>query len=627
MATNKINVTAVDFSTSGNIDNGTGTTVLNITSMPSGWSRNGQMIFTPSAVILLGYTNVSGGSYTTIYRCTDLVNYATWTTITLPVAAAWSYGSYGNGKTIIVGIDPANTANSLLIYSTDEGATWGTGLSQTLAFVGYRLISTPVYGNMWLMQGASGSFNYFLTSTNGISWSVAGSAVFGVGSHHNIAYNSFIDRWMYCGTNSIPYLSTTNAATAWTDISTNIGRIDSSHYCEMVISTGKYFITSLRTDYPSSIQYSKISSNGTTWTNILTDTLYIPYKAVAGYYFANIKDLGTGTILVTNRDDTSVLNGSLFTYKVTSTNDYGWASNLGHNNLQLYDTNTNYMLVSSVYTTSVYKKPINIGKLNADRYIDITASKTGATSVTKRLYIKQAQQATPTYILYCNPGSFNLMSTLDGVVDPASFTNATTTLIVTKDGVDQTGWTFSTNNDTGLGASVSGNILSITSLTNSVDLAYANIIAYKAGESSLLLKVAVTKNKSGIVSGINRGASLSSIITNSNTALSIKFLNTGMVQIKYGTGSYGNLIPWFSPVNSVSPPGGSWWMNMTTTGDAFTTSAGSGWLALSTSREFIFDKTGSPTGTYTCNMTVQFGTTSTGGNISVSTGTLQIIIP
>ena len=620
MATNKINVTAVDFSTSGNIANGTNTTAFTDPGSTN-WTRAGHLVYTPNAVLWLGYNNLGVG-YTRIYRCTDKVNYATWTAIDLPVAHAWSYAAYGNGRVVLMGT-VSGGSTTITIYSTDEGATWGTGTAQTatIAAVPWGAV---VYGNKFILTTYTGLYS----STDGSSWSLLFTTTSGLvtSGRRPLVYNSIIDRWLFQTSGGYVYMSTTNAGTAWTDISTSIGKATANWYVGDIISTGNYFVVGIRSDYPTYLSTVRISTNGTTWSNIFTQ---VGTSSTYGISSLNaVKDLGNGNVLIHNNTVMSMLSGSVFTYNINSNvsaNSFG--DNMGTNNTQLYNTNSTYYITSSTFGNAIGKIPINVGKLTGDRYIDVTASKTGATSVIKRLFIKQAQQTTPTYILYCNPGSFNLMSTLDGVVDPASFTNATTTLIVTKDGVDQTGWTFSTNNDTGLGASVSGSVLSITSLTNSVDLAYANISATKANEPGLLLKVAVTKNKSGIVSGINRGASLSSIITNSNTALSIKFLNTGMVQIKYGTGSYGNLIPWFSPVNSVSPPGGSWWMNMTTTGDAFTTSAGSGWLALSTSREFIFDKTGSPTGTYTCNMTVQFGTTSTGGNISVSTGTLQIIIP
>lgn len=627
MTTNKINITNVDFSTSGSIDNGGITNVLTLANAPANWTRGGYLVYGPNAVLYLGYTNTG---YTTIYRCTDMVNFATWNPITLPVQANWKYGNYGNGKFVLVGDTMSGGYTGSFIYSSDDGATWGTGTSQSTTISGI-ISSQPVYGNKWIVgvTFSNSSNSGLYQSTDGINWTslYTGSSLVPSGDH-SLAYNSVIDRWIITNGYGIPYISTTNVGNAWTDISTNMGRNTSSMYVEKIISSGNYFIAPLRCDYSTYWRKIIVSTNGITWSTIYTATVGIPENGI-GHNLTVVKDLGNGNIILWSGNYVSMLVGTTFTYNVLSTQSYvSTGTNLGCNNTQLYDTNPNYLLsVQAGYYTPIYRKPINVGKLSADRYVNITASKAGATSVTKRLYIKSAKQQQSTYVLYCNPGSFNLMSTLDGVVDPAAFTNATTTLIVTKDGIDQTGWLFSITNDDGLGASITGNILSITSLTNSVDLAYANISASKTGEPSLLLRVAVTKNKTGVVSGINRGSSLSSIITNSNTILSIKFLNTGMVQIKYGNGSYSNLIPWINPVDTVSPPGGSWWMHMITTGDAFTTSAGSGWLQLNTSREFIFDKTGSPSGTYTCNMTVQFGTTSTGGNISAATGSLQVIIP
>lgn len=619
MATNKINVTAVDFSTSGNIANGATSTAFTDPGSTN-WTRAGILVYTPNAVLWIGFNNLSVG-YTRIYRCTDKVNYTGWTAIDLPVAHAWSYGAYGNGRVVLQGT-VSGGSTTITIYSTDEGATWGTGSAQT-ATIAAQPWGAVVYGNKFIITTYTGLYS----STDGSSWSLLYTLASGTvkSGPRPLVYNSIIDRWLFQTSSGSVYLSTTNAGTAWTDISTNIGKLTSNWYVGDIISTGNYFVVGIRSDYPTYLYTVRISTNGTTWSNIHTQV-----GSYSGYGISSInavKDLGNGNVLIHNNVVMSMLSGSVFTYNISSNVSLtSFGDNMGTNNTQLYNTNSSYYIYSATYSNVIVKAPIDVGKLINDRYIDVTASKTGATPVTKRLFIKKAQQTSNIYTLYANPGSIVLSATADGVVNQTAYATATTPLTVVKNGVDQTGWTFSTANDTGLTASISGNILSVTNLSSSVDLAYANIAATKTGEPSQLLKVAVSKNKSGTPSGFNLGASLSTYSTNSNTTVGMKFLATGALQIKYGTGSYTTVLAWVSPINAVTPPGGNWWLMMNVTGEPLTTGTTGTWLSLATDREFTLTKT-TPSGTYTSNLTAYFGTTSTGGNISMSTGALQIIVP
>ena len=620
MATNKINVTAVDFSTSGNIDNGSTTSVWAPGSWPTGWNGINTTIFTPYCILLLG--NCAFGTYTNIiYKCTDMTGVATWNPVTLPVSANWSTGAY-NGNTIVLVGWQSTTNTTVTVYSTDAGANWNTGTT----FTSTQLWGDVVYGNKFIIVINSTTLK---TSTDGINWTNLTGTLPAVPASGKVTlvFNSVIDRWFFWTGSTFAYMSTTNAASAWTDISTNIGKVTGpvTYYIEKLISTGNYIVAGLRSDYPIYVSWIKISTNGTTWTTIGTLSSNTGLAQATEFY-----DFANGTLMIGNTGATGKLSslvGTSFTYDTGFTSSLSSfnSGNLGTNNLQTYPL-SNWILFWNYTTLSMVKKPINIGKLSADRYIDVTASKTGATSVIKRLFIKKMQQNTNVYTLLANPGSFALAATSNGVVDPSAFTTATSNLTVTKNGVDQTGWTFTTSNDTGLTASITGSVLSITALSNSVDLAYANLAASKTGEPSQLLKVAVSKNKSGTPSGYTLGGSISTISTNSSSTVGIKFLATGALQVKYGTGAYTTILAWSSPINSISPPGGSWWLRMTVTGEPLTTGTTGTWLPLSTDREFTLTKT-TPSGTYTSNLVVEFGTTSTGGNINVGTTALQVIVP
>lgn len=636
MTTNKINVTNVDFSAGSSVSTGASVTVGTWSYGAGVQCSSGFLVYSPTCIIWMGDNNTSGIYYTRIFRCTDKDTYTGWTAIDLPVAAKWQYGGYGNGKIILIGYHYDGTTNrTKIIHSTDDGLTWGTGTSQTASLDNVTSPSVPIYdGSKWVLAlvPISSGTGQLYTSTNAITWTATGSlpAATTLTGAFKLAYNSNINKYLLCNGSASAYISTDSSATAWTSLVSTFNTGFNAFvqaYTEHVFSTGNYFVVSYRHNYPNTFYSVYISSDGVNWETKFLDASGSQYNSFS-YYSNKIKDLGNGVVLIDNRDQVNAMigNHTIYTNIITATNTYSYGDNLGVNNTQLFNTNPNYMLINSLYTGTLLRVPINVGKLNGDRYVDITASKTGATSVTKRLYIRKSTIQQPVYALLANPGGYTLTATADGVVDPASYPSATGQLTVTKDGVDQTGWTFGISNDTGLGASITGNTYSVTSLSNSVDLAYSHISATKTGEPGLLMNIPVNKNKTGGFSGIHRGGTLSTLSTNSSTTISIKFAASGAFQVKYGTGSYTTVVAWVSPINTVSPPGGSWWLMVNTTGEALTSGTTGSWLSLSTDREFVFTRT-TPSGTYTCNLQVYFGTTSTGGNISMSTGTLQIIVP
>lgn len=611
---NKINVTNV-VTNASSISTGSMASVFNPGSLPSGWTRMGNLIYTGTCYIILGYNNTGTTGYTRIYRCTDLTGLATWTAIDLPAAHIWEFGAVGASTIVLLGSVISSGTNAITCYSTDDGATWTAGTTFTGGTTTPKGIT---YGNKFVLVVSNATGRQ---STDGITWS---NITLPTSTTTRLVYNSVINKWLATSGDAALYISTDSTATAWTNISTNAGISSGTIYVENIVSSGSRFIVSIRDGTSGNKYYTKSSTSGTTWTTLYTSTSGPDYSLRTSSIF----DFGTGVLLSANANSNykvTAIVGSTYKYDIGGGSTYATRGpyNIGQNNTFTI-SNVTYLLMSDYTTADVNKFPIDLGYLDSSRYVIINATK-GSLSFTSTLYIKLESQQNPIYNLQASPGSIILMATADGVVIVTSYTNAKSVFTVFKNGVEQSGWSFSVTNDTGLTSAITGNELSVSELTTAVNSAYATIVASKSGETSIITKVLVTKNLSNEYSGINAGVSFSAFTTN-NTTVGIKFLTTGEVRVKYGSGSYTPVGSWITPVNAVSPPGASWWIKVDVTGEALTTGTTGSWLQLNSDREFTLTKT-TPSGTYTSNLAVSFGTSSSGGSITVGTGTLQVVVP
>lgn len=84
----------------------------------------------------------------------------------------------------------------------------------------------------------------------------------------------------------------------------------------------------------------------------------------------------------------------------------------------------------------------------------------------------------------------NMPADSSGAVE--SYAGASTHVVVYLNATDDTSnWTFTRVNDSGITSTLSGNLLTITSM--STDTGYVNISAHKTGQTSISLRMSLLK--------------------------------------------------------------------------------------------------------------------------------------
>lgn len=622
--TNKVTITNV---VPGTVNiGGTITSAYTFSSFPSGWVRPGIMLFTGTCYLLLGYSG--SASYTTIYRCTDLLNFATWTPITVP-SGSWSQGAVSSSTgTIVLAGTVVPGPNTTTCYSTDDGLTWNTGSTFTSSQV-YSMS----YGNKFIIGFSSLSTGK--QSTDGITWSNISLLTFFTAARP--IYSPTMDLWFTRDPSGNFWRSTDGTGTSWTDIST-IAKTGLYGYIDgALINEAGHLIYQLRMGVSPYLFKTFISSDGYNFNLIYTSISSSNYLWFPHSTYANVA--GNNTLF--NSSDASryffIRNDTL--YRDSTSNGTGNASirlpeNFGTSPHPIAHT-TVLPMIDTVGST-VYKLSFNLENAqSSSKYVDVTATKDSMT-FTKRLPISLINSDSSIYALQVNPKELFLSGSLNGIVDPSSYTNAKSELTVLKNGIPQTGWTVTASDASGATANtVTGNIIQITAMSqgsskSSVDIVVTHPTQLDA--PTLLSTLIVNKGISGEWAGL--ASSFTKFSTNTNTYIAIKFLSTGYFQIKYGSGgSYTNAGMWYTPIDPTGAKGASYYMIVNYTGATVTTGSGgvlgggswTTWNRMNTSREYILSD--ATTGTHTANLEVALATSNTGANAIIGTGGLELIVP
>lgn len=597
MATNKITVTNV--SSTNNAVPMTALTAMgsrgtNMHAWKMLWCNGG------STYVQEIFDNNTGLHNTTVYS-TD--NGATWTTATnLPATAIWADNiMYANGKYVYVS-GSSGTSSGNTAYSSD-GITWTAGTTITSNY--WQSID---YGNGKFMCIAFSTTPNLAYSTNGTSWTTTNLGF--SPNYAKIRYGNGV--WLVMNNYGVlNYWRSTNDGASWSSTLTSPCYANTLYY-----ANGLFIIND------SSAGTTFVSPDGLTWTNISAQFgnmgiweivyykgIFLLYGNIGGSYYLWTSSTGYTWDKFSN---TANIIGTQITFAK------GDLTNAPFLMVNYYDAGSTY--------GSPYKMEPSILGSNGLTYIDVTATKAGTNPITRRLFIKRSQTVSPIYTIQAFPGSMQLASTSDGIVYPAVFP-ATSSLVVYKNGIEQSGWSFSKTDDTGVTSSITGNVVSVSALLTAVDSAFVNVVATKSGEPNIYYKLLVGKNKGGIPGGIVAGSSYSAFST-TQTSISLKFLSTGYFQIKYGTGSYTNAGVWFNPPNSVSPPGGGYYINMnytSTTSDVLVPTSPAAlntWQVLSTDREYVLTNSGA--GSHIVSLQVGISASSTGDGAATGSGTLRL---
>ena len=506
-------------------------------------------------------------------------NGTSWSAITLPgTARNWSDIAYGSGRTVLIDMYGNN-----LVYSDNSGATWNTGTAPAPT----SYIAWICYGNGVWLTGRYSDLEVKISTS-------------GIGSWTNVTMPA-------------------DLGSAITRVDFIKGKFVASAYGSSKIAISSDGVAWTVVTVPWSASPIPVSSNLVLYNNMV-------YTATAGYTGAvyassdfinwnRVTLSGGDSYLVSSSGGSStVASRAGFPNGVTDFSSLGYLPLFGGG-----DTSTLHFSKGIVSQAAVGDSSVI--------YVTATSIAGVAPPVTKQLIVRKVTTNAPLTTISAFPGSLQLVSTSDGVVYASAYTGATITFTVYKNGIEQSGWGFSTVNDTGLTATISSNTLTITNLTTAVDSAFATITASKLGEISIVTKVLISKNKTGVPSGIVIGASYSAFST-TQTSISLKFLTNGYFQIKYGSGSYANAGLWYNPPNNISPQGGNYWLNMTyssTTSDTLVPDGSTSlatWEHMNSDREFSLTNSGS--GSHIVNLFVVISLSSTGSNATTGTGILRL---
>lgn len=617
MATNKTTITNV---TLGNSGFSSSTTLVNtLSSFPSGWLRQNELIFTGTCYLLLGYSGST--AYTTIYRCTDLVNFATWTPITVP-AGAWLYGAVSATGTIVLAATSSGPS-TITCYSTTDGLTWNTGST----FTSSQLYAIS-YGNKFIIAFTN-SLSTGKQSTDGITWTNVTLLPYGSWPQ-SLVYSTTINRWFIASTSGNLFRSDDSTGSSWTNIGSVVGANTSGVYVDdiSVMPTGQIVFQVRNTNIRSSLTLYT-SSDGYVFNQIFYSTSYYLWL-----FHASAVPISADTLLIYSIDSTKLFyirQDSLYTdnHSLSSGTMY-FPNNVSTNNRLIVTT----PILFDRSGNTIRKVNFNLDNVSSVKYVDVTATN-GNLTLTKRLPITFINANSDIYTLQVNPSSIFLTGYDNGFVDPASYINATTELSVLRNGVIQSGWTFAASSISGAVAnSISGSTLSVTAMTQAASNEKLNITATSSDTTlpDLLSSVQVVKGVSSGWSGL--ASSFTKFSTSTNTYIALKFLPNGYFQIKYGSGgSYANVGMWYSPIDTTNARGAGYYIILNYTGATLTTGTGgvlgggawTTWNQMNTSREYILSD--ATTGTHTCNIELALATSSAGANAVIGTGALELVVP
>lgn len=621
---NKITVTNV---VPGTVNiGGSITTAYTFSSFPSGWVRPGTLLFTGTCYLLLGYPSTN---YTTIYRCTDLTNFATWTAVTVP-SGSWTQGAVSSvdGTIVLAGTLPTGPDVSTC-YSTDDGLTWNTGST----FTGCQVYSMA-YGNKFII-----GFNSLTTgrqSTDGITWSTISLLPFST-SAYRLLYSPQMDLWFTPDPSANIWRSTDGTATSWTDISSTIkagvyGFLDTA-----LINESGQLVCQVRTGLAPYLFKTYVSSDGYNFNLIHTSIQSSDYLFFAHSTFANV---ATGNVLFNSSDA-----GKYFFIRNDTLYRDSTSSGTGSGSIRLPENfctsphpvahGTSLPMVN-ILSNVIYKLSFNLDNAeSSSKYVDVTATK-GSTTLTKRLPISLVNSNSDIYTLQVNPSEIVLGSSENGVVPSSAYTNAKSEVTVLKNGIPQTGWTITASDSSGATLNtVTDNVIQVTAMSAGSSKSNISIVVNNISLLNLPTLVSTLVVTKGITSGwAGLASSFTKFSTSTNTYIALKFLPTGYFQIKYGSGgTYNNAGMWYGPIDSTGTKGASYYMIVNYTGATVTTGTGgvlgggswTTWNQMNTSREYILSD--ASTGTHTANLSVALATNSSGDNAVIGTGGLELVVP
>lgn len=174
----------------------------------------------------------------------------------------------------------------------------------------------------------------------------------------------------------------------------------------------------------------------------------------------------------------------------------GWDTRAGNMDYAEFQFFVGEALHTAAYTDDGL--PFADGSYLSLGFVDVTAT-SGTVSITKRVQVAAVPGGPPAITATLSQTSWTANASPTGAV--ASFAGSSTTMKVFVGGIDDTAnWTFSyATNNAAIGASLAGNVLSITAFGSTVDAGYVDITANRAGYTPQTVRYPLAKIKAADV--------------------------------------------------------------------------------------------------------------------------------
>ena len=237
-----------------------------------------------------------------------------------------------------------------------------------------------------------------------------------------------------------------------------------------------------------------------------------------------------------------------------------------------FDSNGSYIGLVNLTNVSATVKTIDVSTFDGYYTVRISATLGGLTDYLTIGRVKDGSagangQSALSFKLTNENHGFSADS--NGNVSSGEYTGASTGLIVYEGTSNvSSAWDFTFTTSTGVTASKSGAVLSITNFSNTVDSGYVDITPFRTGyQSPPALRMTLTKSKSsagtsGVLSGSGWIDDFDSSSPYSMTA-SVQFKSDGTCSITQGEGSVTN---WYAP--QTTGIGNSYWIRFSNRGDS-----------------------------------------------------------
>lgn len=318
----------------------------------------------------------------------------------------------------------------------------------------------------------------------------------------------------------------------------------------------------------------------------------------------------------------TVLTGGFSFYNTNQVLYVGYRPSTSYTSTMRF-SNIRFTLDLARYTASTITPPIEplASETSDTGYIDVTATKTGYNSLVKRFTVTKSKPTAPTKASAVASGSTSLI-TLAGDIYGAvsSFSGASATLSITIGGVNDTAnWTIThTKSSVDIGTSLSGDTVSITSITNALDSGWVEFSATRNYGSWPVLTYRVSINKTKLLAPIYPTGdtySRDDMRYNKIANVSIKYATDGRIFTKTSATSYVHVGNWFNPTTTGVGTGKYFRYNIT--GDTVTGETVNTWVELSTDRILTLS-VAAGAGFKSTSITIEASTDS-GGSTIVST--------